>query len=98
MECMNAVVGQILRCLVHEDRVVNWDSYLTTVEMTINSYPNSSIGYSPVFLNHGHHPIAPVELLKGDEEIKIEVVENFVSRVQYVWNKARKNLLSSVEK
>ena len=66
--------------------------------MTINSYPNSSTGYSPFFLNYGYHPIAPVELLKGDEDIKIEAVENFVSRVQHVWNQAKKNLLSSVEK
>ena len=51
VERMNAVVGQMLRCLIHEDRVGNWDSYLTTVEMTINSYPNSSIGYNPFFFN-----------------------------------------------
>ena len=66
--------------------------------MTINSYPNSSTRYSPFFLNYGYHPIAPVELLKGVEDIKIEAVENFVSRVQHVWNQAKKNLLSSVEK
>ena len=98
VERMNAIVGQMLRCLIHEDRVGNWDSYLTTVEITINSYPNSSTGYRPFFLNYGYHPIAPVELLKGDEKIKIEAVENFVSRVQHVWNQAKKNLLSSVEK
>ena len=98
VEHMNAVVGQMLRCLIHEDRVGNWDSYLTTVEMTINSYPNSSTGYSPFCLNYGYHPIAPVQFLKGDEDAKIEAVENFVSRVQHVWNKAKKYLLSSVEK
>ena len=36
--------------------------------------------------------------MKGDKDIKIEAAENFVSRVQHVWNKAKKNLLSSVEK
>ena len=76
VERMNAVVGQMLRCVIHEDRVGNWDSYLTTVEMTINSYPNSSTRYSPFFVNYGYHPIAPVELLKGAEDIKIEAVEN----------------------
>ena len=98
VERMNAIVEQMLRCLIHEDRVGNWDSYLTTVEMTINSYPNFSTGYSPFFLNYGYHPIAPVELLKKDEDIKIEAVENFASKVQHVWNQAKKNLLSSVEK
>ena len=66
--------------------------------MMINSYLNSSTGYSPFFLNYGYHPIAPVGLLKGDEDIKIESVENFVSGVQLIWNQATKYLLSSVEK
>ena len=45
--------------------------------MTINSLPNSSTGYSPFYLNYGYHPVLPVELLKGDEEVKIEAVDNF---------------------
>ena len=98
MERINAVVGQMLRCLIHEDRVGNWDSYLTTVEMTINSYPNSSTGYSPFFLNYGYHPIAPVELLKGAEDIKIEAVQNFVSRGQHVWNKGKEKSVKFSQK
>ena len=97
VERMNAVIGQMLRCTLHEERAGNWDLLLPTVEMTINSLPNSSTGYSPFFLNYGYHPVMPVELLKGDEEVQIEAVENFVDRVQNEWKQARKNLLHSVQ-
>ena len=66
--------------------------------MTINSLPNSSTGYSPFFLNYGYHPVLPIELLKGDEEVKIEAVDNFVSRIQREWDHAKRNLLHSVQK
>ena len=39
-----------------------------------------------------------MELLKGDEEVKIEAVDNFVSRVKSVWDQAKDNLLKSVKK
>ena len=39
-----------------------------------------------------------MELLKGDEEVKIEAVDNFVSRVKTVWDQAKTNLLKSVKK
>ena len=97
VERMNAVIGQMLRCTLHEERAGNWDLLLPTVEMTINSLPNSSTGYSPFFLNYGYHPVMPVELLKGDEEVQVEAVENFVERVQNEWKQARKNLLHSVQ-
>ena len=95
---MNSVVGQMLRCIIHENRDSSWGSLLPTVEMTINSLPNSSTGYSPFFLNYGYHPVLPVELLKGDEEVKIEAVDNFVSRLQREWDHAKRNLLRSVQK
>ena len=98
VERMNSVVGQMLRCIIHENRGSAWDSLLPTVELTINSLPNSSTGYSPFFLNYGYHPVLPVEMLRGDEEIKIEAVENFVLRVKNEWENAKKNLLKSVQK
>ena len=98
VERMNSVVGQMLRCIIHENRDSSWDSLLPTVEMTINSLPNSSTGYSPFFLNYGYHPVLPVELLKGDEEVKTEAVDNFVKRIQREWDHAKRNLLQSVQK
>ena len=35
VERMNFVVGQMLRCIIHENRDSSWDSLLPTVEMTI---------------------------------------------------------------
>ena len=90
-------MGQLLRCTIHENKGGNWEILLPTVEMTINSLPNSSTGYSPFYLNYGYHPTVPIELLKGDEETKIEAVDSFVSRVQNVWNHAKKNLMQSVQ-
>ena len=40
----------------------------------------------------------PVELLKGDEEVKTEAVDNFVSRIQREWDHAKRNMLQSVQK
>ena len=95
---MNAVLGQMLRCTIQDGRTGNWDCILPTVEMTINSLPNSSTGYSPFYLNYGYHPVLPVELLKGDETVQMEAVENFVERVQNEWNIAKGHLLQSVQK
>ena len=98
VERMNAVVGQMLRCIIHENRGSSWDSLLPTVAMTINTLPNSSTGYSLFFLNYGYHPVLLVELLKADEEVKIEAVDNFVSRIQREWDHAKRNLLHSVQR
>ena len=95
---MNAIVGQMLRCIIHEQKSGNWDSLLPTVELAINSLPNSSTGYSPFFLNYGYHPVLPVELLKGDEEVNLEAVDNFIVRIQNDWKQARRNLSQSVQR
>ena len=97
VERMNAVIGQLLRCTIHGEKTGNWDSLLPTIEMTINALPNSSTGYSPFYLNYGYHPVLPVELLKGDEEVQVEAVDNFVRRVQNEWKRAKENLLKSVQ-
>ena len=52
------------------------------MELAINSLPYSNIGCSPFFLNYGYPPTLLVELLKGDEDVKVEAVANFVSRIQ----------------
>ena len=82
VERMNAVVGQMLRCTLHENRKGSWDSLLPSIEMTINALPNSSTGYSPFFLNFGYHPTMPIDLLRGDENVKLEAVNNFVERIR----------------
>ena len=85
VERMNSVVSQTLRCLIHGlENEKNWRQILPTVEMSINSLPNRSTGFSPFFLNYGYHPVAPVHLLDNSTEHRVESVQNFVTRIQLV--------------
>ena len=94
---MNAVVGQTLRCLIHNSHdLKTWEILLPTIELVINSLPNSSTGLSPFFLNYGYDPVTPIELLRGDELAKTESVAAFVKRVASDWKLARENLDRSV--
>ena len=68
VERMNSVVSQTLRCLVHERKnTKDWEILLPAVEMVINSLPNQSTGLNPFYLNYGHEPMIPIQLLKGNE-------------------------------
>ena len=64
--------------------------------MAINSSLNKSTGFSPFFLNYGHEPVTPMQLLKGDETASTESVASFVQRVTSDWKMARENLQRSV--
>ena len=82
VERMNSIVSQTLRCLIHDSKnVKRWEILLPTVEMAINSSPNKSTGFSLFFLNYGHEPVTPMQLLKGDETASTESVASFVQRV-----------------
>ena len=97
VERMNAVVSQTLRCLMSDvTDLAKWIEYLPTVEMAVNSLPNRSTGYSPYYLMYGHHPVLPVELLKGDESTNVESVSKFVGRMHEVWRSARAQMEKAV--
>ena len=81
VERMNAVVSQTLCCLMTDATDLHrWTDYLPTVEMVVNSLPNRSTGYSPFFFMYEYHPVLPVELLKGDESMKVEALSKFLDR------------------
>ena len=67
-----------------------------TVEMVINSLPNSSTGFSPFFLNYGHEPVMPVQLLEGNEKISTKSVASFIQKVTSDWELAQENLKRSI--
>ena len=97
VERMNAVVSQTLRCLLHEmNEKKRWEICLPTVEMVMNSMPNKSTGVSTFYLNYGHEPVMPIQLLRGNEKISIESVASFIQRVTSDWELARENLQRSV--
>ena len=73
-----------------------WEIFLPTVELVINSLPNSSTGFSPFFLNYGYEPVTPIQLLRGDEIARTESVASFTQGVASDWNLARQNLDKSV--
>ena len=94
---MNAVVSQTLRCLLHEkNELKQWKIVLPTLEMVINSLPNSSTGFSPFYFNYGHEPVMQVQLLEGSEKISTESVASFIRRITSDWELARENLKRSV--
>ena len=94
---MNAGVNQTLRCLLHEaNELKQWEIVLPTVEMVINSLPNGSTGFSPFYLNYGHEPVMPVQLLEGGEKISTESVASFIRRITSDWELTRENLRRSV--
>ena len=94
---MNAVVSQTLRCLMSDLMDLSrWVEHLPTVEMVVNSLPNRSTGYSPFYLMYGHHPVLPIELLRGDETTNVETVSKFLLRTQEVWKSARAHMEKAV--
>ena len=98
VERMNSVVSQTVRCLLHDiGNPRDWEKTLPTVELVINSLPSQSTGFSPFYLNYGYEPVTPIQLLKGDEEIKTESIGSFVNRVKSDWELARQNLKKSVD-
>ena len=95
---MNFVVSQTVRCLLYDiGNLKDWEKTLPTVELVINSLPNQSTGFSPFYLNYGYEPMTPIQLLKGDEEIKTENIGSFVSRVKSDWELPRENLKRSID-
>ena len=59
--------------------------------------PNQSTGFSPFYLNYDYGPVTPVQLIKGDEEIKTESVGSFVRKITPDWELARENLKRLVD-
>ena len=79
---MNSVIEQCMRCTIHESaNISEWEKILSIVELKINSLPNKSIGLSPFYLNYGYASILPIQLIKGDEQIRTESIGSFIQRV-----------------
>ena len=98
VERMNAVVSQMLRCLIHDlIDIRNWQELLPIAKLAINSFPNRSTGFSPFYLNFGFHPVVPADLLKGNEVTNFESVNSFVERLRTVWDSSIKRIKHAQE-
>ena len=60
-ERMNRVVEEMLRAYIKPDQS-DWAEHLPMVEFAINDAWCEATQSTPFFLNHGQHPITPVEL------------------------------------
>lgn len=90
---MNLVTGQMIQCILYEiNNLRNWLEILTVVELTINSVPNRSAIYTPLFLNYGYDVIVAAVLVSSDETVRQESVGQFCSRSKYTWDVAVKRM------
>ena len=67
-----------------------------TLSVFFDSLPHQRTRFSPFYLNYGHEPVTPIQLLKGDEKASTKSVASFVRRVTSDWELARENLQQSV--
>ena len=74
-----------MQCIIHESGNINdWEKILSTIELVINSLPNKGTAFSPFYLNYGHEPILPIQLLKDSEETKIESVGSLYGELRQI--------------
>src|SRR5690606_7615758 len=62
-ERTNRTLEEMLRSYVAYNQK-DWDLFLPMMEFAYNNSKNPSTGFSPFFLNYGHHPLVPSSLLK----------------------------------
>ena len=98
VERMNAVVEQVVRCMIDESRdIQNWDQILSTVEFAMNSQVNRSTGFSPFFLMYGHHPTTPMHLLSDADTCVVESVDRFTRRLSRIFRQAKNKMHTASE-
>ena len=93
VERFNQLLEQVLHCTIHQlGDAHNWLDVLPTVEFAINNTPNRTTGYSAFYLNYGYHPLHTLQLLHAPEDMNIEAVTQFTSRMQKGFNVALQQL------
>ena len=100
VERYNQVLSQLLRCVIHQvGNGAHWKDLLPTVQFAMNTNPSRSIGYTPFFLNFGHHPTTPVQLLDQNSiRSKTEAVSTFVQRLRDHFVKAQANMKQAADR
>lgn len=90
-ERVNRVVGELLRARCR-DREDEWDTHLGMMEFAINSAKHSSTGYTPFFLNYGHHPHGPEALIGKESDSGFFAGRWFAEEHQAALQGARENI------
>jgi hypothetical protein len=63
-ERANRTIEQMLRPFVQSNQQA-WDEFLPLLEFAYNNSISPSTGFTPFFLNYGHHPLLPTSFLVG---------------------------------
>ena len=73
----------------------DWADWLALAEFSYNDHQQTSTGYSPFFLNHGHHPY------KGSNPRRSPINESagqFAQRMKDTWKEAESALKQAADK
>lgn len=76
-ERANRTLEEMLRSYIsyHQN---DWDLWLPMMEFAYNNSVHPTTGFSPFFLNYGHHPLVPASLLKPPQT-NVPAVTDFVA-------------------
>ena len=97
-ERMNRTLEDLLRPYV-SDHLDDWDAHLTAAEFAYNSATQASTGFSPFFLNYGHHPPTPSAfLLPPSPAPSNQAVNSFTATLRHNLELAKARLSKAQER
>lgn len=95
-ERANRTLEEMLRSYVSYNQK-DWDQLLPIMEFAYNNSTNPTTGFSPFFLNHGHHPLVPGSLIKPPTT-NVPSVEEFVLTQSSALAQAQDAILEAQER
>ena len=78
-ERQNRTLEEMLRAYVSYEQD-DWDEHLSAAELAHNCAEHASTGFSPYYLNHGHHPQLPID--EAVKEINVSNNPTAAGRIQ----------------
>jgi hypothetical protein len=78
-ERQNRTLEEMLRAYVSYEQD-DWDEHLAAAELAHNCAEHASTGFSPYYLNHGHHPQLPID--EAVKEINVSNNPTAAGRIQ----------------
>ncbi|KAJ9512039.1 hypothetical protein QJQ45_004614 [Haematococcus lacustris] len=97
-ERANRTVEDMLRPYLNHHKT-DWDQHLAAVEFAYNSSTHVGTGFSPFYLNYGHHPRTPEALLQPPSTlVPSPAADAFVTTMRSNINIAKAALQRAVDK
>jgi hypothetical protein len=73
----------------------DWDLHLTPAEFSHNDAVHTSTGYSPFYLNYGHHPLTPSAIAADSPSLRPSTTPDFVTHLKSLHQRARQAMLKA---